>query len=160
MIFQIAVALIRKADSILLVRQQGQDDPLPYWALPGGMVETGELFTEALIREVQEETGLKVTAVGKLIYLVQTVSPASESSACVFEVTDWTGTPHVTDDAYVNESAYVPTADALVYLKHLPFLNMREPILAYLCGEVAAGAVWFYRTQSDGDQVLVTRLAP
>lgn len=33
------------------------------WATPGGAVETGELPTEAVEREIEEETGLKVRAV-------------------------------------------------------------------------------------------------
>ena len=34
---------------------------LDVWNLPGGGVETGELPTEAVVREVKEETGLDVT---------------------------------------------------------------------------------------------------
>lgn len=39
---------------ILLVRSQGK------WWLPGGMVEKGETFVEAALREVAEETGVTV----------------------------------------------------------------------------------------------------
>ena len=33
---------------------------LDVWNLPGGGLESGELPTEAVLREVKEETGLKV----------------------------------------------------------------------------------------------------
>jgi 8-oxo-dGTP diphosphatase len=44
---------------ILLVERGG--NPLKgYWSLPGGLLETGETLEEGVIREVLEETGLRV----------------------------------------------------------------------------------------------------
>src|SRR5215472_11876769 len=88
---QISVAVMRQNDAVLLVRQQGRDDSEAYWTLPGGTVERGETLIETLVREVYEETGLHVIAVRRLIYLAQTVSSSSQSTAFVFEVESWRG---------------------------------------------------------------------
>jgi len=41
----------------------GQD----YWATPGGSVEKNETFEQAAIRELKEETGIRVDSVGRQI---------------------------------------------------------------------------------------------
>jgi len=156
---QISVALIRQNDAVLLVRQQGRDDPQPYWTLPGGIVERGETLIEALIREAHEETGLRVIAVRELIYLAQTVNAHSQSTAYVFDVESWRGKLHVGHDEFVTEAAFVPINEAIIRLKAISYRNMREPIVAYLSGEVSAGATWFYRVHKNGSRELVKCLA-
>ena len=47
------------ADKVLLV-QRGRPPKQDFWALPGGLVETGERCADAACREVLEETGLSV----------------------------------------------------------------------------------------------------
>jgi ADP-ribose pyrophosphatase YjhB (NUDIX family) len=47
-------ALVERAGKILLVRQDDR------WLLPGGEVEDGESHAEALVRELDEETGIAV----------------------------------------------------------------------------------------------------
>lgn len=55
-------ALIFHRGSILLVERGGS--PLKgYWSLPGGLLETGETLEEGIVREVLEETGLRVKPV-------------------------------------------------------------------------------------------------
>jgi len=49
----------RRDDSILLV-ERGHEPLKGHWSLPGGLVETGELLSRAVEREILEETGLVI----------------------------------------------------------------------------------------------------
>ena len=52
-------ALVRNGDQILLV-ERGRPPFQGYYGLPGGGMELGETVEEAVVREVAEETGLRV----------------------------------------------------------------------------------------------------
>ena len=59
---QVVTALLRRGDHIVLVQEQR--DGKEMWSVSG--VGRVELLIEALVREVKEETGLNLTAVGPL----------------------------------------------------------------------------------------------
>lgn len=56
-----AKALIKYKDKFLILREGASDGTATgKYQVPGGMVEPGEDFMDALLREVHEETGLSV----------------------------------------------------------------------------------------------------
>ncbi|WP_445395110.1 NUDIX domain-containing protein [Streptomyces sp. LE64] len=61
-------AVISNTEGEVLLLHRAADDYLGgLWELPSGGVDAGETLTEALHREVAEETGLTVTTVGAYI---------------------------------------------------------------------------------------------
>ena len=60
-----AVAAVIVEDGRLLLIRRGAEPSRGKWSLPGGSVEWGETLTDAVRREVREETGLEIE-VGKV----------------------------------------------------------------------------------------------
>lgn len=52
------MCMVRDGDRVVM--QERRDDKWPGLAFPGGHVEAGEALTDAVIREVYEETGLTI----------------------------------------------------------------------------------------------------
>ncbi len=60
----VGVGAISVRDGQLLLVRRGREPARGLWSLPGGHVEAGEYLSDALRREVEEETGLDVTVDG------------------------------------------------------------------------------------------------
>lgn len=54
------LCMVRDGDRVLVIDRKKED--WPGITFPGGHVESGESFTEAVIREVKEETGLRIVS--------------------------------------------------------------------------------------------------
>lgn len=52
-----------KGDEVLLI-QRGRAPLKGHWSIPGGKVERGERIEDAVKREIEEETGVKVEILG------------------------------------------------------------------------------------------------
>jgi 8-oxo-dGTP diphosphatase len=59
-------AVVKDGQGRLLLIKRGHEPAAGLWSLPGGRIEPGETDAEALVREMLEETGLKV-APGRLL---------------------------------------------------------------------------------------------
>ena len=75
-------AVVHDAAGRLLLIRRGTDPGRGRWSVPGGRVEAGESLTEAIEREVREETGLPVRA-GAVVGRVRVPGPG-----VVYDVVD------------------------------------------------------------------------
>jgi 8-oxo-dGTP diphosphatase len=156
----VAAAIVRRGDTLLMVRHgaTGED---PYWSVPGGVVEDGELVTEALAREVKEETGLQLVDPGRVAFIVQidnrqpvqlheSRGPGSGYLATVwtFEGGAFRGEVLPSDpDELVLEARFLPLAEAI---SHLDRISWHALTAKYLRGELEPGTISLQRWHSDG----------
>jgi ADP-ribose pyrophosphatase YjhB (NUDIX family) len=63
-------AIIKDGAGRLLLIQRGHEPEAGRWSLPGGRIEPGESDEQAVVREILEETGLRVTC-GPLVGSVE-----------------------------------------------------------------------------------------
>jgi 8-oxo-dGTP diphosphatase len=103
-------AIVRDAEDRLLVIRRDRPPGVDLWSLPGGRVEPGENDLAAVVREIAEETGLKVR-VGPLVGAVERPGPSAD---VVYAIRDYActaigGTLRAGDDA--KEARWVTYAE-------------------------------------------------
>ena len=83
---------------ILVLRRHPKSKTNPHkWELPGGKIEKGEFFDEALIREVKEETNLDVK-VGDFCEAVQDDYPHKRTVQLIMYSKDISGKVEISDE--------------------------------------------------------------
>jgi 8-oxo-dGTP diphosphatase len=59
----VAVGVLMREDDRFLLARRPEGKPMPgYWEFPGGKLENGESVFDALVREFEEELGMRITA--------------------------------------------------------------------------------------------------
>ncbi|MET0627239.1 MAG: NUDIX hydrolase [Acidimicrobiia bacterium] len=132
--FTVAGALVESPDGLLLVQNRRRNGSLD-WSTPGGVIDaTDESLLHGLAREVEEETGLHVTAWEGPLYEVRAVAPElGWSMRCeVHRALDFHGTLRVDDPDGIVIDARFATVDHWGDLLDTCAQWVREPLADWL----------------------------
>ena len=103
---EVAVGVIAVQDDALLLIRRGHGPAAGRWSVPSGRIERGETAAEAIVRELQEETGLAGVC-GPLIGWAELISDEAHFVVLNFEVIIMDdGEPRAGSDAA--EALWVP----------------------------------------------------
>jgi 8-oxo-dGTP diphosphatase len=158
----VAGGLVTGSDgSLLLVRNRRRDGSLD-WSPPGGVIEMheGESVVDGLTREVEEETGITVTAWDGPLWRVEAIAEGLgwRLSVEVHLAIAWEGELAVgaDPDGIVVDARFVHPDECGSHLDGAhPWVC--EPLAAWLAGQ--AEVLWRYRLEGDrASEAKVTRL--
>jgi 8-oxo-dGTP diphosphatase len=121
---RVGVGAVMVHDGRVLLIRRGKEPLRGRWVVPGGTVEPGETLEEALVREVQEETGLTVR-LGEVILVFDRILREDGELRYHYVIVDYLceyveGTPRAGSDA---------EAVALVPPERLPEYDVPEKAL-------------------------------
>lgn len=125
-VVDVSAGVIRRADGAFLLGQRAPGTFYPgYWEFPGGKVEAGESPADALIRELDEELGIRVREVWPWLVREHEYEHA-RVRLHFFEVSEWEGT--------VNDHVHSALSwEHASQLSVSPMLPANGPILKALC---------------------------
>ncbi|AIR65228.1 8-oxo-dGTP diphosphatase MutT [Cedecea neteri] len=90
---QIAVGIIRNQQGEIFITQRAADAHMANkWEFPGGKIEAGESPEQAVIRELQEETGIVVQS-ASLFETLEYQFPDRHISLWFYLIESWAGEP-------------------------------------------------------------------
>lgn len=124
-LFVVALAMIDDSGRVLVQQRPPGKAMAGLWEFPGGKVEPGETPEHALVREIEEELGVRLAA-EELVPLTFASEPLAERHLLLLLYTArrWEGEPHALDASAIRwvtidemRGLPMPPADA-------PFANM------------------------------------
>lgn len=129
-IVEVAAAVMLRADGreFLLAQRPEGKVYAGYWEFPGGKVEPGESVRDALIRELQEELGITVTACSPWLTRIFTY-PHATVRLNFWRVTAWDGEIGITAPLEHSAVEWQVTGQAATVT---PILPANDPILKAL----------------------------
>lgn len=146
---EVAAAVIEKPDGTFLLAQRPAGKVYPgFWEFPGGKIEPGEDARAALVRELEEELGIRATQMTTWITREHTYTHATVRLH-FFRVTSWEGEPRPLEEQAIAWQRPGATDVA-------PMLPANAPLLAGL----ALPAIMLVTNAAEvGIDLWVSRLA-
>ena len=123
---KVAVAVLIKNGSQVLLVQRSFDPKKGHWTLPSGFVDAGEDPKHAAKRECLEETGLEIKDIHLLDVVFSQEHPRGASILIIYKATVESGQLKPGDDA--SQAAYFKVSD----LPPLAFNSTIQILTAYL----------------------------
>jgi 8-oxo-dGTP diphosphatase len=132
--------LLRRDDSVLLVRRSNTGYMDGWWAAPGGHVDAGEDPSKAALRECREEVGVAIAAPDLIpLAAMPYRSGAHQGVDFIFSARRWHGEPRIAEPERFDALAW-HRVDALP-TNVVPYLS--------LALELARQGKWFHEFISD-----------
>ncbi len=158
--WQVAGGVLADERGLLLVENRRRNGDID-WSTPGGVVDPGETPVEGLTREVEEETGLRVSTWAGPLYRVEVTAPDAGFFLTVeaHRAEAFTGSLVIDDpDGIVISAEFVDLVAAEARLRDAsPWVV--EPLLAHLRDGVNDGRLFEYRVEGRrGEARTITRL--
>jgi len=122
----VSVAIITDGGKVLMARRRASEGEIS-WVFPGGAIEAGESPEEAAVREVDEETGLKVEVIK---VLGDRVHPKSKVPMHYVAVRPVGGEARVADDEELDAVAWIAHSEIAEYVPY----GLFGPVQEYLDG--------------------------
>ena len=98
----VSIGIVNYEGRILMIKRAKKEGNL-VWAFPGGKVEDGETKEEACIREVYEETGLRVSIIE---LLGERIHPETGTKIAYFLCKQENGEIMIQDESEILDVAY------------------------------------------------------
>lgn len=107
--FAAAYIILLKDKKILLARRYNTGFEDGKYSLPAGHIEPGESFTQALVRETQEEIGISLkTNQAKVSHVMHRKTPNREYVDVYYTATDWEGAPKNMEQTKCDDLSWFP----------------------------------------------------